>query len=510
LPTNERTPGDGGDIPTVWDFLVMAIRWLEEKFKAELAGAFAALPPPGIGSLPFWWHGLLALWGEGLEVAAMTFGELALKLAKRKAASMSRDPGEHSAHDHQVLHWLAQRFAMWLHALGPEVEHDPHLRHAFILVDIVATIVRGAFADGVMFHGLEVLDQFELRRWMKKHGAADITINSATVRGLYDLAFSFEDGNPAKPNIAAGVAIRGLFRMMFTYKGAVLWKMQAGMGETVFTPIYEVLRHRGVRFKFFHRVDALHLSEARNAVEAITVTRQATAEGEYDPLVPVGPYSCWPAHPRYEQLAEGEELRAREINLESHWSPWEGAGQDTLRQGEDFDLVVLGIPIAGLPNICSELLEASSRWRAMCANVKSVKTQGFQVWLNKDLAGIGWGSASPIVSAYVEPLDTWADMTHLLLAEGWGEDSRPKQLAYFLLRRHERRGTHSRHRRRRLPAPRVCASARGRRRGSQEVRGAPLAGDAHERPAGAFRLGRADGTGRSGRRGALRASVLET
>jgi uncharacterized protein with NAD-binding domain and iron-sulfur cluster len=217
LPTNERTPGDGGDIPTVWDFLVMSIQWLEEEFKAELADAFAALPHPAIGSLPFWWHGLLALLGEGLETAAMT-----LKLAKRKAASMSRDPGEHSAYDHQVLHWLAQRFAMWLHALGPEVEHDPRLRHAFILTDLVATIVRGAFADGVMFHGLEVLDQFELRRWMKKHGAADTTIDSATVRGLYDLAFSFEDGDPAKPNIAAGVAVRGLFRMMFTYKGAVL------------------------------------------------------------------------------------------------------------------------------------------------------------------------------------------------------------------------------------------------------------------------------------------------
>jgi uncharacterized protein with NAD-binding domain and iron-sulfur cluster len=25
LPTNDRLPGDGGDIPTVWDFLVMAI-----------------------------------------------------------------------------------------------------------------------------------------------------------------------------------------------------------------------------------------------------------------------------------------------------------------------------------------------------------------------------------------------------------------------------------------------------------------------------------------------------
>ena len=37
-----------------------------------------------------------------------------------------------------------------------------------------------------------------------------------------------------------------------------MYKMQAGMGDAVFTPVYEVLRARGVRFKFFH-VTALRL-----------------------------------------------------------------------------------------------------------------------------------------------------------------------------------------------------------------------------------------------------------
>jgi uncharacterized protein with NAD-binding domain and iron-sulfur cluster len=431
LPTNDRLPGDGGEIPTVWDFLVMAIQWVDETFQNELAEALTGVPHPPVGPHPPWWGWLFNLFGEGLETAAMTFGEIVLKLAKRKAVSMSRDPNEHSAHDHQVLHWLTQRFAMWLHGLRPEIEERPHLRHAYILIDIVATVVRGAFADGVMFHGLEALDQFELRQWLKKHGASDMTLESAPVRVGYDLAFSYEDGDPQKPNMAAGGAVRGIFRMMFTYKGAVLWKMQAGMGETVFTPIYEVLKRRGVNFKFFHRVDSLHLSEARNAIESISLTRQATPAGEYDPLVSVGGYRCWPAHPHYDQIEEGEELKSGEINLESFWSPWEGVEKITLRQGEDFDLVALGIPIAALRNICSELVEASSRWRNMCDRVKTVQTQGFQVWLRKDLAGVGWTLQSPILSAYTEPMDTWADMTHLLEAEGWGEANRPQQLAYF-------------------------------------------------------------------------------
>ena len=33
--------------------------------------------------------------------------------------------------------------------------------------------------------------------------------------------------------------------LVFASKGAPLWKMQAGMGDTVFTPFHEVLRRRG-------------------------------------------------------------------------------------------------------------------------------------------------------------------------------------------------------------------------------------------------------------------------
>ena len=54
--------------------------------------------------------------------------------------------------------------------------------------------------------------------------------------------------------LAAGVALRGAMRMFFTYKGALFWKMQAGMGDVVFAPLYEVLKRRGVRFEFFHKL----------------------------------------------------------------------------------------------------------------------------------------------------------------------------------------------------------------------------------------------------------------
>ena len=45
--------------------------------------------------------------------------------------------------------------------------------------------------------------------------------------------------------------------VLFEYKGAIFWKMTAGMGDVVMAPLYQALRKRGVKFEFFHRVDAL-------------------------------------------------------------------------------------------------------------------------------------------------------------------------------------------------------------------------------------------------------------
>jgi uncharacterized protein with NAD-binding domain and iron-sulfur cluster len=103
-----------------------------------------------------------------------------------------------------------------------------------------------------------------------------------------------------------------------------------------------------------------------------------------------------------------------------------------VKEGQDFDLIVLGIPISALPSISGELIAANNRWAAMTDRVATIQTQGFQVWLKPDLSQSGWTLPSPILGAYVEPLSTWADMTHLLPMEGWSADDRPGQLAYFV------------------------------------------------------------------------------
>jgi hypothetical protein len=61
--------------------------------------------------------------------------------------------------------------------------------------------------------------------------------------------------------------------------------------------------------------------------------------------------------------------------------------------------------------------------------VKSVRTQAFQLWLTRPLEDV-WKLPSPVVGAYTEPIDTWADMSHLLPLEDWPPGA-VRLLAYF-------------------------------------------------------------------------------
>jgi uncharacterized protein with NAD-binding domain and iron-sulfur cluster len=291
-------------------------------------------------------------------------------------------------------------------------------------------VLRGLLLDGALHRGLDHLDGYDLREWLRRHGASEEAVWSAPIRAVYDLVFAYEKGDPTRPNLAAGVALRTLLRTGWTYKGAFAWKMQAGMGDVVFAPLYEVLQRRGVKFRFFHRVEDLGLSADRTLIDAIDVTVQATVKGgEYRPLVDVKGLPCWPSEPLYDQLAEGEELKQKRINLESAWAPWPGAGRRTLRRGEDFDLVVLGISLAGLPYLTRELTAASPRWRDMLANIQTVQTQAFQLWLDRDVGQLGWSASEPaLVGSFPE---CWADMTHLLPLEGWAAADGVKNVAYF-------------------------------------------------------------------------------
>jgi uncharacterized protein with NAD-binding domain and iron-sulfur cluster len=319
------------------------------------------------------------------------------------------------------------------------------VRHDALLLRLAYPMLSGLIRD-VLMHGGDYarINHLDFRAWLQQHGASASDAWSAPIKGLYDLGFAYVDGvtDEAHAQAAAGVALYVSLRMLFSSHGALLWKMKAGAGDTLFAPMYEVLRERGVRFEFFHRVTELTLADGKPEIETIRLSVQAatTSGAPYRPLIEVpyvgrkGTVPSWPAEPLWNQIKGGDHLRRamdhEGISFES-FSCDESVGTVTLRRGEGFDVVVLGISVHALQHICPALIAKRPAWKRMVEDIKTVQTQSLQLWMRPSLEELGWPSKSTVSIAYVEPLDSWGEMSHLLPAEKWAPDGEPRSIQYF-------------------------------------------------------------------------------
>lgn len=340
-------------------------------------------------------------------------------------------PALHGTAAEQRPEWLTEmdRWLAWLLEVFQTVlKGQWTLRRILISLNLGMSFLRGYYADVVLQPDLNIhrLDEYDMRVWFKLHGAWDETIASAYMRGMYNLAFAETAG--------AGSAIIGFSRMILDYAGAVFWKMQAGMGDTIFSPLYEVLKRRGVEFKFFHRVDELIPSPDGLYIDTIRIGQQVTLPdgvASYDPLIDVRGLPCWPSEPKYRLLQQGGQLELSGANLEDWWTTWEDAGPELLlERGIDFDEVILGISLASFPYIAKRVMEVSPAFKRMVENIDTVQTQAVQLWFDCDLAALGWSYPSPVLDAYAAPFDTWADMSQLIVRECYPEGS-VKNIAYL-------------------------------------------------------------------------------
>jgi uncharacterized protein with NAD-binding domain and iron-sulfur cluster len=434
-PPNDEVPGDGTALDDPYRYVTRILDW-----SATLLRTFAGVRPD---DYPRTWSGELA---EALEAP----GTALLRKAVRKLVTSRDETGElsvlplvqaavrlataltpDSAEDRRSLLWLIQRTLDWLWSRTRLNKERKRLR---IFLDLGLTIARGVLADELTTSQQRWfdIDDEDFKAWLSRHGARHDTIQSPLVRGLYHAAFAVHEP------LGAGTILHALLRMVSTYKGAILYRMQAGMGDTVFAPLYQVLQGRGVRFEFFSAVQRLELSADKRRVERIVVDRQATMKsGAYEPLIDVDGLPCWPSEPRFEQLVEGEAIRGGGHNLESFWNQWPAASRDTLEAGRHFDSVVLGISLGALPYVCRELVDDAHnpRFRAMVERVRTTQTQAAQLWFDRDLNELGWpaesGEHPPILIPFDQPFDTCSDMTYLLAHERWPEHAAPRHLSYL-------------------------------------------------------------------------------
>jgi uncharacterized protein with NAD-binding domain and iron-sulfur cluster len=328
------------------------------------------------------------------------------------------------------------------------------LRRMMTVLDLFLGVTRGLLAHRIVTEDdLDALDDWEWDEWLASQGVRIESRESTLVRGLsYALPFAYFQGSRDNPIFSAGVGLRLFLRSFFTYRGALMWKPNAGMGDVVFSPLFELLVKRGVDIHFFHQVDELEVDDDARRVTGINLRRQRsdatppqdkperlqwfrerflrhrrrsdTTPAQDDSerlqwyrerfLKAVRPRAgagmadadlqCWPNQPLpiwdpgptdfgYEDL----------LGVPSH------AGDPAYVPIARDDVVVLALPLGVIAHVGTQLLR-DARWKAQVEEVGLVPTQSAQLWLkDRCSTSLGWPD-DLVASGFTEPFDTFADM----------------------------------------------------------------------------------------------------
>jgi len=455
FPRNSLPLGDQSQPVQFWHIAYTALTWLRDHWHAFEAAERVrqtdvdSLIQNDSSQQPFFYRIVEAIRSEVDDLAA-GFQLLERALSVAVPRKLGRSSNRSSDQDRSAMLAMLAQFKSWLWRRVAGNLSDQESRRFFQMVDYVVTALTGIISDRLLERGFDGVNDETLLQWYQRHGAYPVTLNGPLVRFTYYAAFAFREGNPLKPDCAAGVALSAMLRMLFTYKTAITFKMQAGMGDTVFAPLYLVLKKRGVKFKFFHAVKKLALSDDKRSISSIEVIPQADLRnGKYDPLISVRGLKCWPNQPRWEQLNQGSDLKSQGVNFEHQQNPLKKK-HIILRNGNDFDLVVLGIPVAALAEICGELVkdDGNPDFKKMIEHSSTIMTQAFQVWVKRRATdGLGWNfEENSIMTGYSDPFDTYSDMSQLICREQWfdgdprnpmrdtapvSDEETPRSVAYF-------------------------------------------------------------------------------
>jgi hypothetical protein len=210
--------------------------------------------------------------------------------------------------------------------------------------------------------------------------------------------------------------------MFFTYRGAIVWRLRAGMGDVVFSPLYRALSKCGVKFEFNCELTKVHFAldsgeRSNNRVTGLAFQQSHTPlqQKQWTPLTNF----VWPDKPtiRFNKLAS-----PRTLNLRA---------DDPGRNG--FDAVVLALGKEDFVRTCGHLCDSLDRFTQMRDHVATVATQATQFWFGVDFNHLGWSLGPVVMTGLDGPLDSWADMTHTLAAEQPNLRGRyhPRAVAYL-------------------------------------------------------------------------------
>lgn len=360
---------------------------------------------------------------------------------------MQQAPANNQHQHHSLILNLIEKYIRHIEEKGlPYKEEEQEHRRIILAVCFAYYNIKGILEDvynpDTKTFDFNKINKYDYREWLGKQGAPVWLVDSVIVRFFYTGTFAnlVNDNGGA---VAAGTALQ-FFAKSSGYKGSFVYQMVYGTGEVLVMPLYEVLKNRGVKFKFFHKIEQVHYAST-GFIETISFAEQVElAVPEYNPVKKIDDdkLSAWPSEPLYDQLNADDVKRLKEgnISLEDPWADWTDFRKGQLTKGVDFDEVILGIPVGTLKTICSEIIEKENRWQLMVNNIITTPTQSAQLWFLSSLKELGfdiaaWGLppqyAAPNVVVYQNPMYSWLDSSLVLPSEKWPANQHPKFLAYF-------------------------------------------------------------------------------
>jgi uncharacterized protein with NAD-binding domain and iron-sulfur cluster len=320
------------------------------------------------------------------------------------------------------------------------------LTYQYQQVDALIAAFHGYTVDGLAQRGIDAIDGWDHRVWLRDHGISEMTLNSAVISAAPSICLQFPGGDSTKPPSMSAAAYLTFVLRQVMAGGNAFHFFRAGTGETVFLPWYRKAVELGVKFEFFQKVTDVVPTADGTAIERVEIDVQARGrDGLYEPLCEAKDGQVvWDANTPYDKLERGDEMRARSVNLESWWADWDPVDTRTLRLGEHFDYVVMAIPVGAQPFACPSLLERGGPagpngidWQAMVEGMETIPSQAVQIWLEPDMQRCGLPDRELLFRgeryagpSYTLPLNLWTDFSDLIPLENW-QGTVPQTLVYW-------------------------------------------------------------------------------
>ena len=461
FPQTDELPGEGGPLP-MWELIRKGMAlvletvlgspylkstnristWILDHYFPEYINGIEHKPADKPGCL---YRLLKPFFGKGGFFERLFKKELqhlieALRLSKQNVTE------NHYEHHSNILAYI-EKYINSIEQKGlPYLEKDLEERHFTVSLSFAYYNLKGILTDvynpDTNTFDFSAINKYDYREWLGMQGAPHWLLRSVIVRFFYTGTFA-NLVNEKGGALGAGTALQ-FFANSIGYKGSFVYQFVHGTGDVMVMPMYEVLKSRGVKFKFFHKIEQVHYAP-NGSIETISFAEQVKlAVEDYNPVMKMGNLNVWPAEPLFEQINpdDAAKLKKENINLENPWADWTDYRKGKLKKGTDFDEVILGIPIGTLKTICSEIIEndKENKWKLMVDNIQTTATQTAQLWFLPTIEEMGfdrahWGlppkGGAPNVVVYQNPMYSWLDSSLVLPNESWPDNQSPKFVAYF-------------------------------------------------------------------------------